>query len=183
MDRERATPVTIAMPVAVDMGDIADLAALNAFNRGANPRSIAILMSHLKDLLAGIGSLHDVIVLRDGEGHRLLAVHMTPALERRDNMLRVETQRRGNDDRIEILAIKQRPIVGVGRHVVAAQLVDLLEPRLIHVSGRDDGHTRNPQKVAEQLLPSAAWPDDPKANRLGCAAGRIGKYGLCYRAH
>ncbi len=160
-----ATPVVVAVPVRHDVGDVADLALLDAGDRGADPRRVAILVADLEDAFVGGGGVDDLCGVVEGVGHGLFAVDVVAGFERGQHVLGVEAERCGDDDGVEVFAIEKSAVVGGGGDLVSAGFVELGETRRIDVGGGDDFYSGDAKEAADEFLAAAAGADD--AERKG----------------
>src|SRR5713226_7012929 len=110
------------MPVPINVGDVSDLAFADALNHLLKPRRVTILMAHLKMFTASTRRLDDLFGMLNGEAHRFFAIDMPSALKRSDHMLSVETERRGDNDCIQIARIQQATMIAIDRGVFACDL-------------------------------------------------------------
>ena len=105
----------------------------------------------------------DLCGVFDGVGHGLFAVDVVAGFERRQDVLGVQAERRGDDDGVEVFAIEERAIVGVGGYLVSAGLVQLGEARRVDIGGGGDFDSGNAEEAADEFLAAAAGADDAEA--------------------
>ena len=142
------------------MGDVADLALLDTGDCGANPGRVAVLVADLEDALVRRGGVDDLCGVVDGVGHGFFAVDVVTGFERGQDVLGVEAERRGDDDGVEVFAIEQGTIVGVGGNLVAAGFVQLGEAWRVDVGGRDNFDSGDAKEAADEFVAAAAGTDD-----------------------
>src|SRR6266496_2362902 len=159
-----SAPITIAMPVPINVRDVSDLTFTDALDHLLKPRRVTILMAHLKMFAAASHRLDDLFGVLDSEAHRFFAIDMPAALQCSDHMLGMETERRGDNNCIQIARLQQATMIAIDRRVFACDLSRGGEPRLVYVaesSHTDAGHA---QKIPHQFLPTTAGANDAEAD-------------------
>jgi hypothetical protein len=108
---------------------------------------------------------------------RFFAVDGEAGVQRRQHVLAVQVDGRGDHDGVEIAALEQRPVIGEalhGRaHGRAHDLGQLLEAVRVHVAGGGEADAGHALELAHQLLAAAAGADDAQAQgALGGSGAR-----------
>lgn len=145
------------------MRDVADLALLDTGDCGADPGGVAILVANLKDTFVCGGGVHDLFRFFDGVGHGFFAVDVMAGFERGQDMLGVEPERCSDDDGVEVFAIEEGAIVGVGGDLVPAGFVQLSEARRVDIGSCYDFYAGDTEEAANEFVAAAAGADDSQS--------------------
>src|SRR6266568_6353557 len=151
--RHGSAPITIAMPVTINVGDVADLTFADALDHLLKPWRVTILMAHLKMFTAASYRLDDLFGMLNGEAHRFFAIDMPPALQCSDHMLSMEAEWGGDNDCVQIARLQQATIIAIDGGVFARDLSRGGETRLIYVAKSSHAHAGHAQEITHQFLP------------------------------
>src|SRR5262249_52145374 len=157
-------PITIAMPVTINVGDVSNLAFAYALDHLLKPGRVAILMAHLKMFAAASHHFDDLFAVLNGEAHRFFAIDVTPALQCSDDVLGMKTERCGDDNYIDVARLQQATIVAIDGRVLAGDLSRGRETRLVNVAESRDAHARHAEEVTHQFLTATAGTDNAQAD-------------------
>ena len=122
----------------------------------------ALLRADLDDLLALLVGVEHRVDARNVVRGGLLDVDVLARRQRVDHLLRVPVIRRGDQDRIDVLAIEDPAVIA--DHVELEGLPRRRHPRvelrLVHLGGGDPLDVRLPRKGVEHAAPAVAAADD-----------------------
>src|SRR5260370_10992782 len=138
------------MPVTINVRDLSDLAFADALDHLLKPRRVTILMAHLKMFAVALHRLDDLFGMLDGEAHSFFAIDMPAALKSSSDVLGMETERRGDNDCIQIARLEQATMIAIDGSVFAGDFSRRREARLVNVTQSGKAHAGHAQEITDQ---------------------------------
>jgi hypothetical protein len=91
---------------------------------------------------------------------------MSAALQRRDDVLGMEAEWRGDDNCIDVSRLQQATMIAIDRSVFAGDLSRRSKTRFVNVAQSGHAHAGNAQEISHQFLSTTARANNPKPDLI-----------------